>query len=514
MITKRNIGTMAAIGGFTAAIALLSGLPSAKADELTDLRANQQLLQQRVDQLAQIQHVPGSVYPYGAPPKTAGAGIVGGSFPRSFLVPGTDTSIRVGGQIWFEVFYWLTGGNPHGQRQINPGSTGTMNTVPLSQGATKALAQGHAVWSEDMSRTKLNFETRTPSAWGEARTFVEFDFAADAGGSRPLAISNSTSLRLRYAYGTLGGWLGGQANSNFSDSDAGLETITFGGLVGGSGPSRLPQLRYTMPLSGWGLPGALSFSAETPETDFWSPGTSVIGQYASGVAGGNPLKASAPDLTAAWYIPQPWGHVDFSGVVRPALQLKDGGPFVDRNFVGWGVHFSGDVKPHWFGWNKDYIVWSVQYGDGVGRYFTMGSGNGETAMVSNYTAALGATAPGAATIRVKTVPAWGGYIGYRHNWTPTVHSNIGWGVAHQDIDGLNGVVCALSNPNRRTGATAPAAASGCNLNEETSDAVVNVIWSPVPFVDVGLEYLWGHRFTTGGQRGDEHVIGSKFVVKF
>jgi hypothetical protein len=54
MTRKRTIATMAALGGFTAVVALLSGLPAAKADELADLRANQDLLQQRVDQLAQI----------------------------------------------------------------------------------------------------------------------------------------------------------------------------------------------------------------------------------------------------------------------------------------------------------------------------------------------------------------------------------------------------------------------------------------------------------------------------
>ena len=53
MNTKRNIGTMMALGGFTAVVALMTALPSANADELADLRANQELLQRRVDQLAQ-----------------------------------------------------------------------------------------------------------------------------------------------------------------------------------------------------------------------------------------------------------------------------------------------------------------------------------------------------------------------------------------------------------------------------------------------------------------------------
>jgi hypothetical protein len=80
-----------------------------------------------------------------------------------------------------------------------------------------------------------------------------------------------------------------------------------------------------------------------------------------------PFNSPAPDLTAAWYIPQPWGHLDFSTVVRPTLQIKDG-LFVDRTFTGYGFHFSGDVKPGWFGWSKDYITWQFSWGDGLGRY--------------------------------------------------------------------------------------------------------------------------------------------------
>ncbi|HEY1796799.1 MAG TPA: hypothetical protein VGG57_11845, partial [Stellaceae bacterium] len=52
MDRKRILGTAAAIGGF-AAFTLLTGVPSAKADEVSDLRANNELLQQRLDQIAQ-----------------------------------------------------------------------------------------------------------------------------------------------------------------------------------------------------------------------------------------------------------------------------------------------------------------------------------------------------------------------------------------------------------------------------------------------------------------------------
>ena len=49
MTRKRNIGSVAATGGLIAAITLLTGPPAASADELADLRANQELLQKRID---------------------------------------------------------------------------------------------------------------------------------------------------------------------------------------------------------------------------------------------------------------------------------------------------------------------------------------------------------------------------------------------------------------------------------------------------------------------------------
>jgi hypothetical protein len=40
MSRNRKIGAIAVLGGFTAVTALLTGLPSARADELSDLQCN------------------------------------------------------------------------------------------------------------------------------------------------------------------------------------------------------------------------------------------------------------------------------------------------------------------------------------------------------------------------------------------------------------------------------------------------------------------------------------------
>ncbi len=57
MSIHRKIGTIAALGSGTAALAMLTGIAGARAD---DLQINQQLLNQRVDQLAAVGQNPGA----------------------------------------------------------------------------------------------------------------------------------------------------------------------------------------------------------------------------------------------------------------------------------------------------------------------------------------------------------------------------------------------------------------------------------------------------------------------
>jgi len=261
MTKGRNVAITAAIACVLSAPLALDPY-AARADELSDLRANQELLQQRLDQLAQAPRIqaPGGVYGAGGAGPTT-VQMMGGSFPRSFLIPGTDTSIRVGGEARMNVLYWLNGGPALGNsHQTNPGNTGTVNVAALSESGA-ARTRTDNVLHMSPAQSKLNFETRTPTAWGEARTFIEFDFSNTTNvGTRPFAISDNLALRLRFAYGTLGGFLAGQANSNFADPDAGVETISFGGLVGSPGHARVPQVRYTMPLAPYGWLGAFSIA--------------------------------------------------------------------------------------------------------------------------------------------------------------------------------------------------------------------------------------------------------------
>jgi hypothetical protein len=88
----KPLATIFVTTGFVAA-AISANLSAAGADELNELRASKSTIQSRVDQLAR------PADPQTNAPPAASAPNGGGSFPRSFLVPGSDTSVRVGGDV-------------------------------------------------------------------------------------------------------------------------------------------------------------------------------------------------------------------------------------------------------------------------------------------------------------------------------------------------------------------------------------------------------------------------------
>src|SRR5260370_22083302 len=134
MSRRRGAGISRAIGWALPGLLLATGLSTARADELADLRANQELRQRRVDQLAQ------------AGPSTGpgpGGPVLAGSFPRSFAIPGTEVSLRIGGQGVGSVLWYLkgaaTGGALGGQGSFNetfvycPGGHGHPPSSPPHQ---------------------------------------------------------------------------------------------------------------------------------------------------------------------------------------------------------------------------------------------------------------------------------------------------------------------------------------------------------------------------------------------
>jgi hypothetical protein len=279
-----------------------------------------------------------------------------------------------------------------------------------------------------------------------------------------------------------------------------------------------------MPLS-WAWGGALSFSAENPEVEVYTPngicgsdaGVSsacvATGAGVTALNGVNPSKPIAPALVAALYIPQPWGHIDLSGILRADIGLSDGS-YYSNDLVGGGGHLGFDVKPGWFS-PKDDFTFHFTGGTGLGAYLNDSTNSAvETNLVNaTKTAAgvCGATSTAAVTViptsancvASKLVPSAGAEIGYQHWWSDNLRSTFSYGV------------------NREYGLSAAYLGTGItSANKELQSAHANLIWNPVSFVTIGIEYVWGERTvatapigTTANSQQMQTLIG-KFDVAF
>ena len=507
MKNGRNAAITAAVA-FVLSAPLALGSFAAKADELSDLRANNELLQQRLDQLAQV----GLQRPAVAP----GTPSIAGSFPRSFLIPGTDTSIQIGGYVDLSASYYFQGGSNNSNAAVPP-----VNGAPVASGlplpGSAAAARSRGWFRMQASESRLFVETRTPTAWGQALTHLEFDFfGCTAGGycNDLNTATNPDTPRLRLAYGTLGGFMAGQNWVPGNDLQASPDIFDFGGDVGSWGWARAPQISYTTPPQWWMYGGTVQLAIVQPYTQIATPvggitdesNVTPVGDVNTTLIpnGANLGKTPAPDVALVLNWQQPWGHFQLHGALHP-MQLDDG-IAINRSYMGYGGGFSGNVHPGWFGWTKDNIGFGAYAGDGLGHWNNPPGAGATTlfqAIATNYGgtgfyghAGVPTTSATAASILATTVFSWGGEVNYLHWWTPTLRSSFTWGIGHQDV---------------------PIAVLGFNpaYNKEIQTAHANLVWSPVAFIDTGFEFIWDHRKTAlnvTAQNG--YILDYDFKVKF
>jgi len=569
MIKGRNIGTVAALGGIALALAMMTGLAGARADELSDLRANQQLLQQRLDQLSQV------------PPGTVGsAPVLSGSFPRSFVIPGTETSLRIGGVVDARVNYYYKGVVNSGILGNFGGNTQTCNdgdgpfcfapNVPLDyHGQTIAgnpaltasgftggnpVAPSHArstYFQESAKQSQFFFDARTPTAWGEARAYIEMDFNASSAGNNSVYstltnVSSGWIPRLRKAYATLGGFQMGQDNGPFRDSSAEGENLTSGD-EGASGRLRTTSVQYNWTGLPWGI--SMKFAAANPLSQYSSPngniqedstpipganvcaastiaatGSNNIDLACLGATGElNPLQNTMPDWSYTIRTDQPWGHVQLGGALVQTT-LNDG-RFLYQNYLGYAGSISGDLRPGvifgWPGaWTKDEIYWGFAAGEGIGGLIndcsavTSNFGAGATLPTSNFSTNRALYDSG---VRTKTLGCMGAHASVQHWWTDQWRTNLAFGLIEQ---GVNSLLVTGNNCITTGGGTTLDARNNCGAlggatnNKEVAIGYANMIWSPVTFIDLGLEYVYSHRVTTGNIKGDANSINARMNVRF
>jgi hypothetical protein len=300
--------------------------------------------------------------------------------------------------------------------------------------------------------SRINFSsTHNLDNGSTMRTFVEMDFLLSGQGDE--RISNSYSPRLRHAFFTYNKWLFGQTWMTFFNVGALPENLDFVGPAESTIFGRQAMIRYTM--------GNWQFAAENPETTVTPNGGGRV------VADDNLM----PDLVARYNLSGDWGNFTVAGIYR---ELACDGCIagVDDSTDGYGISLSGKFK---IGDRNDFR-WMASTGSGLGRYMGLNTANGAVVDASG---------------NLKAIDSSGIFGSYRHFWNDKWRSNFTLGYLTVD------------NPVELT---------GMGVTKEAKSFHINLIYSPVPKMDFGIEYMYANREVENGADGDLDRI--QFSAKY
>lgn len=273
---------------------------------------------------------------------------------------------------------------------------------------------------------------------------IEMDFQVLPGTGDQRTTSPSTPA-LRRAFVTIDNWLFGQEWTNFQNLSVLPDTADYVGSSEGTVFARQVQLRYTR--------GPFSIAVENPETTVtpYLAATRIIAD-----------DNSLPDLTVRYAISRPWGEASIAGLVRQLRYETTGAGAIESATVGWGLSAAAKIKVG----PRDDLRLMVSGGEGIGRYVGLNFANDAVLDANGDLQAIGLIA---------------GFASYRHVWSPQWRSNLTWSAQNVDND--------------RT-------LIGLSTNRSAQSLRGNLIWTPLPAMDVGAELMYGERELESGASGE------------
>lgn len=289
--------------------------------------------------------------------------------------------------------------------------------------------------------SRFNFKTVSDIGGHKVTAFIELDFFTHTDGNE--RVSNSYSPRLRHAFVSYDNWLVGQTWSTFQNPGALPENLDFVGAADGTPFVRQSQVRYTN--------GNWQFAIENPETTVTPNG------------GGSRIVSGSgwvPDLVARYNFKTDGGSkFSLAGIARQLILDQDG---YDSTDFGYGVSFAGVIPVG----NKDDIKFTATYGDGLGRYLAL-----------NYANAAVLNASG----DLEAISSYAGFVSYRHWWNDQWRSSITFSGFKADNE------VALTGP---------------LANETAYSGYINLLYSPIKPLTVGVEYMHATNERQNGTDGD------------
>ncbi|MDR8524227.1 DcaP family trimeric outer membrane transporter [Shewanella fidelis] len=320
-------------------------------------------------------------------------------------------------------------------------------------------SNGKQVVDFQARESRFNFKTSTDLNGHKLSGFIELDFMTHTDGNE--RVSNSYSPRIRQAFISFDNWAAGQMWTTFQNPGALPENLDFVGAADGTPFVRQTMVRYTN--------GGFQFSAENPETTL----NTYRDPSGTRVTSGSGM---IPDFVARYNMKTESGMAfTFAGIARQLnIEMnKDTANPIDATEFGYGVSFTGVIPV-----GQDDIKMSATYGEGLGRYMALNyvnagvlNGNGD----------------------IETIGSYGGYISYRHWWNDKWRTSItGSGFkADNNVD-----------------------LSGNNVNKDSYSGYINLLYSPVKPLTVGVEYMYAKNTKENGMDGELNrvIFSMKYVL--
>jgi hypothetical protein len=273
-------------------------------------------------------------------------------------------------------------------------------------------------------------------------TYLEMDFLmAGLGDER---VSNSYNPRLRQAFLTYNKWLFGQAWVTLFNLAALPENLDFVGPSEATIFGRQVMIRYTT--------GPWQFALENPET--------TITPY----SGGDRIIADdnlAPDAVVRYNFRGDWSGFTAAGILRQ-LAYENDAAGIDDTTTAYGISLSGKFMLG----EKDDFRWMASTGKGLGRYIGLNTVNGAVLDQEG---------------NLHTIDSSGIFGSYRHFWNEKWRSNLTLAYLAVDND---------------------VALTGMGATKNASSVHINLIYSPQPKLDFGIEFLYADREIESGTDGD------------
>jgi hypothetical protein len=371
-----------------------------------------------------------------------------GLFPGSFLAPGTNTSVRLGGFVRLAGLFDFT--------PIGVPDAFVTNSIPAPQQSGQNFNASGRI-------SRFNLETWTPTSFRDwnVHTFIEGDFfngvgQAAGGGGNP--------FRLRHAFFDFGYFRFGQQNTVFMDASSWPSLVDF------QGPNswvnqRQPSMRMTLPLFGrwyWAT------SIERPFSD-------ITARDAGGASLGDNVQ-DIPDFATHLRFDGDRGHLQIAGLLRTIKFRPTGGDVQDLTASGisgtavlhpWAILTGANPLYDRSACARSRLLMQGTWGSGVGRYFNDLAGQGLDATVDPVTGDF------------ELADASGWNASYEQWFNEQWLMNFTY--AAVDVDTQANLAATTYNSANYTAAS--------------------LWWIPVPRLSLAVEYITGERENLDGQSG-------------